>query len=141
MTQPMNEHEARDATARKWLRQAEHDLSMAERNLSFGGYDVACFLSQQAVEKLLKALHERSAGSVPKTHDLGTLARQLGLDDAFVRRVNLLTGDYMTTRYPDMSIIAPCDLFDCETAAEKLKMAGEIFAQLRTRFEDGGDGA
>ncbi len=43
-------------TARIWLLQALHDLDMAEKNLTISGYDVAAFLSHQAVEKLLKAL-------------------------------------------------------------------------------------
>ncbi len=45
----------RTGTARRWYRQAVHDLEMAEKNLRFGGYDVAAFLAHQAVEKLLKA--------------------------------------------------------------------------------------
>jgi HEPN domain-containing protein len=39
----------------KWLQQALHDLAMAEKNISIGGYDVSAFLAQQAVEKLMKA--------------------------------------------------------------------------------------
>lgn len=73
-----------------------------------------------------------------KTHDLGTLARLAGFDAGFVREVNLLTGDSMTTRHPDMSTVAPCDLFDRETAAAKLDLAHRIFPRLRKRFEEPG---
>jgi len=41
--------------ARKWYRQAVHELEMAEKNIEIGGYDISAFLSHQSVEKLLKA--------------------------------------------------------------------------------------
>ena len=43
-------------TAIKWLKQALHDLDLAQKNLGIEGYDIAAFLSHQSVEKLLKAL-------------------------------------------------------------------------------------
>ena len=49
----MNEKE----TAKKWYKQALHDLVIAEKNITIEGYDVAAFLSHQAVEKLLKAFY------------------------------------------------------------------------------------
>ena len=42
--------------ARKWFKQAKHDLLMAERNITIQGYDIASFLAQQSVEKLLKSI-------------------------------------------------------------------------------------
>jgi len=40
----------------KWLKQAQHDLDIAQKNISIGGFDTAAFLSHQSVEKLLKAI-------------------------------------------------------------------------------------
>jgi len=40
---------ADDAIARKWIKQALHDLEMAHKNISIEGYDIAAFLSHQAV--------------------------------------------------------------------------------------------
>lgn len=42
--------------AMKSLKQALHDLKMAERNIEIDGYDIAAFLAHQAVEKLFKAI-------------------------------------------------------------------------------------
>jgi len=42
--------------AKKWFKQAQHDLEMAEKNMGIEGYDIASFLAHQAVEKLLKAI-------------------------------------------------------------------------------------
>lgn len=50
----------------RWLRQAQHDLSDAEYSLAGRRYSLACFLSQQAAEKALKAyLSTRYPNSLP----------------------------------------------------------------------------
>lgn len=41
-----------------WLRQAEKDLAKAGRDLAEGDYEWACFTSQQAAEKAVKALFQ-----------------------------------------------------------------------------------
>jgi len=38
----------------RWIKQAVHDLQIAEKNLSIGGFDSAAFYSHQSVEKLSK---------------------------------------------------------------------------------------
>jgi HEPN domain-containing protein len=68
-----------NAIAKKWMDQALHDLDMAERNLSIEGYDVAAFLSHQAVEKLLKGIIAGKGERVPKTHYIDELGRSLDL--------------------------------------------------------------
>ena len=40
--------------AKKWLKQAKHDLQMAEKNIDIEGYDIASFLAHQSVEKIIK---------------------------------------------------------------------------------------
>lgn len=42
--------------AKKWLKQALHDIEMADKNIAIGGYDIAAFLAHQSVEKLLKSI-------------------------------------------------------------------------------------
>ena len=44
--------------ARDWLRQALRDLEHARRSLEMGDYEWACFASQQAAEKAVKALYQ-----------------------------------------------------------------------------------
>ncbi len=41
--------------AKRWFKQAEQDLDDAKYNLKGKRYNVACFLAQQAAEKVLKA--------------------------------------------------------------------------------------
>ena len=51
-----------------WLRQARRDLENAEYELEGGFYEWACFLSQQAAEKAVKAVFQRElpAISIPR---------------------------------------------------------------------------
>lgn len=44
------------ANAKKWFKQAVHDLEIARKNISIEGYDIAAFLAHQSIEKLLKAI-------------------------------------------------------------------------------------
>jgi len=45
-----------------WLRQAEKDLEKAKLDLEGGFYEWACFTSQQAAEKVIKAVFQRLHG-------------------------------------------------------------------------------
>jgi HEPN domain-containing protein len=59
-----------------WLAKAESDLSAAMWMLdSEGPYDTACFHSQQAIEKALKALLAFHEQPIPRSHDLDELQR------------------------------------------------------------------
>jgi len=45
-----------------WLRQAKKDLRHAENSVQMGDYEWACFASQQAAEKAVKALFQAIGG-------------------------------------------------------------------------------
>jgi hypothetical protein len=45
-----------------WMRQADKDLKHARTSLAAGDYEWACFASQQAAEKALKALYQSLGG-------------------------------------------------------------------------------
>ena len=63
-------------TARKWILQSLHDKKMAEMNYQHEGYDVAAFLSHQAVEKLFKGLFVIEGKKIPRTHHIDQLAKE-----------------------------------------------------------------
>ena len=71
-----------DGTAEEagaWVAKASDDLfvaSLIARNR--GPSTVGCYLCQQAIEKLLKALILEAGDSTPRTHDLVDLHRRLG---------------------------------------------------------------
>ncbi len=118
----------------KWFKQAKHDLSMAEKNITIDGYDVASFLAHQAVEKLLKAIIVFEGKTPPRSHYLDEVAKLLGLSDETMENIAELSGDYMISRYPDVTGRVPYEEYDSATAEEKVNAARKIFEQLKHRY-------
>ncbi|TFG05405.1 MAG: HEPN domain-containing protein [Promethearchaeota archaeon] len=117
--------------ALKWLKQALHDLEMAEKNIKIDGHDIASFLAHQAIEKLLKALFSLRGKKIPKTHYIDELAKKLELNKEIVESVSELTIDYMFSRYPDIAEHVPYEEYTKEIAQEKVKIAKEVFQKLK----------
>ncbi len=124
----------REEVARKWYKQAVHDLEMAEKNLEIGGYDVAAFLAHQAVEKLLKTILILREKEVPRTHYLDQLSREAGLPEELHERVLDLTPDYTLSRYPDVSDRVPYEHYDEAVAAEKVATARAVLEYFRAEW-------
>jgi HEPN domain-containing protein len=122
--------------ALKWLRQALHDLEMAEKNIAIDGYDVAAFLAHQSIEKLLKAIFVIKGRKVPKTHYIDELARELKLRKELIDSIAELTIDYTFSRYPDVAERVPYEEYTEKIAKEKVKIAKEIFESLKESYED-----
>ena len=91
------------AIAKKWLKQAKHDLQMAEKNIDIEGYDIASFLAHQSIEKLLKSLFALNEKTIPRIHYIDELASQLNLSEEVMNFILELVSDYMFSRYPDVS--------------------------------------
>jgi HEPN domain-containing protein len=118
----------------KWLKQAEHDLEMAEKNIPIKGYDVCAFLAQQSVEKVLKAVILLNGKQLPRTHYIDELARVLQLPENIMDAVLDLVPDYTFARYPDVADHVPFAEYTEEIAIEKAKQAKMIFAYLKTKY-------
>lgn len=91
--------------SRDWLGQALRDLEHARRSVRFRDYEWACFSSQQAAEKALKAVY-LSLGMEAWGHDLVNLLR--GLREAGLRVSRRLIEcaaeldkHYVISRYPN----------------------------------------
>lgn len=119
----------------KWYKQAKHDLDMAEKNISIGGYDISAFLSQQAVEKLLKAIFAIENQKISHSHYIDDLANKLKMSEDILEHTYDLTPDYTFARYPDVSDKIPYEEYTEEIAREKVKIAKMIFQKLRKRYE------
>jgi HEPN domain-containing protein len=126
-------------TAGKWFKQALHDLDMAEKNIGIEGYDVTAFLSHQAVEKVLKALHLLEGRKIPRSHFIDELAETLSLAEDILNNVYELTADYTLARYPDVSDEVPFKQYTKTIAQEKVHAAKEIFRLLRDRYLELGE--
>ena len=117
--------------ADRWLRQSENDLAVVRMSVREGFYAHACFMSQQAAEKALKALHylggerhvlghsvaELLAGLVEKHPELGSMTEVASRLDQY----------YVPTRYPNaLPGSAPFEVYKHEQAEEAVSIAEGI---------------
>lgn len=88
--------------ARRWMQQAEEDLTTAMVNLDAERLYAASPFAQQAAEKALKSvLIERRQQMPPRSHDLVLLGEEAGVDPDVLPELEELSGTYVVTRYPD----------------------------------------
>ncbi|MFH1529884.1 MAG: HEPN domain-containing protein [Pseudomonadota bacterium] len=126
-----------DPEVAAWLEKADGDLRMARFALTTEDplLDQACFHSQQAVEKALKALLVAAEQAVPKTHDLLLLADGLKATspvmEAFIPTLAALTPYSVTPRYP--SWLAP----ETRVEAEEAVRSAETLLDAVERMVDG----
>lgn len=94
-----------EADAKRWLSQAENDLSAAQHMLDGGFYAQACFLCHQVAEKALKALAYYRGDRYVLGHSLLQLLREIVGTypdmSQFEALMGVLNQYYVPTRYPD----------------------------------------
>ena len=128
------------AEGRRWLVQAEDDLRFAELAARERFFAQACFNSQQAAEKALKAfLYARGAEQV-MGHSVADLAAECArLEPEFAKlkeRAAPLDQFYLSTRYPNsLPGGIPAEAFTARDAERALEMAREVIAVVRRRFQ------
>ena len=121
------------------MQKAEDDLAFAKiafEETEF--YDHVCFLSQQAVEKYLKAIIVISRGRLrkqEKTHNLIYLAnlckkQKIDLSD-FEKDLRRLTEAYIPARYPTNGYVK----FTREEAKECLKSAQKVLESIKSKID------
>lgn len=123
MTKP---HEA-------WFSMAEDDLNFAKVGLREKFYSQVCFLSQQAIEKVLKGYIVSIGKTHSKTHKLIDLYRICNAKflEPFKNKMKLLDEFYIPTRYPDgIPGGLPGRLSNETDAKEALSAAEEILQTL-----------
>ena len=116
----------------RWLGQAKHTLTSAQRDTTEGDFDWACFKAQQAGQYALKALFSRGLGRPAYGHALTRLLGQLGeaglaIKEETARAGQLLDRHYIPTRYPDAYAEgSPHEYYDDHTAMEAQHAAAQI---------------
>lgn len=94
----------KNAAVDDWLRRAKADLELGGYAAGEGGFpDNACYLAQQAVEKLLKAALVFLQKDYPRTHNLKELHDLLPADwtNGEYGDLDWLGGWAITARYPE----------------------------------------
>ena len=121
----------------RWLRQAEKDLESARDSSEAGHYEWACFQSQQAAEKALKAFLYSKGLRAVLTHSI----RELIVDCAkyesdfgdLISQGKVLDTYYISTRYPNGLVgnEIPAQYYSEEDASQCINYAGLILKTVR----------
>lgn len=121
----------------RWLKQAEHDLTVAKKHLADTFYADACYAAEQAAQKALKGyLYGQGERTVP-AHAVQELLRLASrYHPAFQKlaeRGRILDRYYIPTRYPDALAppAVPFESFTVEDAREAIAIATEILTAVR----------
>ena len=114
---------------RDWLDQAQRDLGCARIDLEHAYWEWACFTSQQAAEKAVKALlmyRGESAWGHAITPMLRHLA-DLSVPVILLECAQLLDTHYILARYPNgFAEGKPADYYNQSQAEEAVNAAGDI---------------
>ncbi|XP_047484066.1 sacsin-like [Penaeus chinensis] len=128
--------------ARKWLKQAKHDLEEAERRRD-GSDCWITYMCHQAAEKVLKAalyLEDRDTAqsyqSGSECHSLTAVARHLSCSNtsSLATDMQFHVGHHTNLRYPT-SLGSPCDRYTKHDAEFMLEKAASLMETLKPRFQ------
>jgi HEPN domain-containing protein len=116
--------------SRDWMDQAEGDLMHAKSDMQAGFYDWACFSTQQAAEKAIKAVFQR-LGAEAWGHSvadlLAELAERFPVAEPLREAALELDKAYIATRYPNAHPAgAPRSRYTRTEAARLIEHAGQI---------------
>lgn len=124
----------------RWFDQAQHDLEVAKSNFGSGFYSDACYMSEQAAQKGLKAFMIYHGKRHVWEHSVQELAK-IGshYDKEFegvVEAGMVLDRYYVPTRYPDAlaSPAVPYKSYIAKDASEAISLAEKIIAMVKGKF-------
>ncbi len=90
--------------SKDWIRQAERDLESAKTQLEHNFFEWACFLSQQAAEKAIKAVYQKIGGEA-WGHSIKELLEgikeKIDIPQDLIEKAKYLDRFYIPTRYPN----------------------------------------
>jgi len=113
-----------------WIRQARRDLENAEHEVNGGFYEWACFLSQQAAEKSVKALVQKLGGEAFGHSVAGlfeSLPEHLKPGEEVLDLAKELDKAYIPTRYPNVHPKgAPFEIYTRAEAERLISYAKKI---------------
>jgi len=114
---------------RDWFEQAQRDLERAKIDVQHEFWEWACFTSQQAAEKAVKAMlmaHNLTVWG----HGISVMLRQqeiLSIPLDIITEAQLLDAHYIPARYPNgFPAGKPADYYNVHKAQEALDAASSI---------------
>jgi len=133
-----NNNNEREAV--RWYLQGTRDARTAGRNSHNGDYEVACFLYQQAAEKVLKAfLYLKGENPVLGHSTLKPAERAVAYEPTFRNALDAcrdLDVFYVPTRYPSgIPDGAPFEYFRLQHAEKASRAFDEVHAVVRVSLD------
>jgi len=121
------------ANAERWLAAARDDLDSARYLATGGRHAPACFFSQQAAEKAVKAAHYGQGARSVIGHNVRALIERLSprlpVLDALVDAARELDLFYVLTRYPNgLDSGTPAEAFSAAQSARSIELASRFVA-------------
>jgi len=121
-----------------WYNQAERDLQQAEESQQSGRHEWACFASQQAAEKSVKALHlyfSQEAWGHVIAKLLKELPDEVNLPEDIIEKARVLDAYYIPPRYPNGHPEgAPFEHYGSLQSKEAIRYAREIIEFVRNNM-------
>lgn len=134
------------AEGKRWLKQAQHDLLVAQKNLENKFYADSCYSAEQASQKAFKGYLYLQGARFVWEHSVAELAKRAAAYkksfQELVETGKILDQYYIPTRYPD-ALAPPAVPFESYTkkeALEALKIAQKILSRVQkeiTSYHEG----
>lgn len=124
----------------RWLRQAEHDLDIAQSHQKRGDYSDACFMAEQASQKALKGFLIAQGRRSIYIHSVAQLVEECSKTDknflSHIAPARILDQYYIPTRYPDVLAppAVPFESYTKEQGGKAVQVAKAIVALVRQKF-------
>jgi HEPN domain-containing protein len=123
--------------SKRWLRQAEADIKAAQGSLKNQNYEWACFQSQQAGEKVLKAFWYYYSFD-PWGHSVVKLIQEFPRTEIkkslskLLNKAKELDKLYIPTRYPNgLPDLTPSEVYTEEEASKAIESSKIILDQIK----------
>jgi len=123
--------------SKRWLRQAEADIKAAQGSLKNQNYEWACFQSQQAGEKVLKAFWYYYSFD-PLGHSVVKLIQEFPRTEIkkslskLLNKAKELDKLYIPTRYPNgLPDLTPSEVYTEEEASKAIESSKIILDQIK----------
>jgi HEPN domain-containing protein len=121
-----------------WLSLAKYDLATAQDMLKAKRYLYVAFMSQQAIEKMLKACYVKQHSSTPPyTHNLLRLTKELSFKDEvgeeMMATIEELNSFYIESRYTE-DIEELSRLLTEAKAVSVLNSTKELFGWIKAKL-------
>lgn len=123
------------------MKQAEHNLSSAERDEKAGDYAWACFKAQQAAEMAVKALL-LGLGQLARGYSILALLRQIAdlqipVPTPLFEIAQRLDRLYIPPRYPNAHPTgSPFEFYNATDAKQAIADAGQVISFVRETFRN-----